>query len=104
MSDYPRTIFYRVILRTRVDRPDLRGSTFAPVKPGHVVVSQRDVWTLAEATSRYSEAIDGAWDFESEYLESAEVVRMSPGSSPRTVRRRVERNRAATGRVYTIAA
>lgn len=79
-----------------VDRPELRGPTFAAVAPGHKI-SQRIVTDSQPSAVRVFEGLlEGSEDFASEFVSSVEVVQLYSGRSPRVVRARRERFRRET--------
>lgn len=81
---------YEVWTTLVVDRPELRGPTYAPVRPGHRQGMVQRFATQAAAL-RYRDAVlRGEDDYASEYIAAVTVVQARRNSSPRIVRRRVE--------------
>ena len=82
---------FRVSIVVKVDRPELRGASYAPVAPGTRVLCVEYHATQTEAISSFEAVLRGTWDFSSEYAASVQVDRMRSDRGPRSIRRRVER-------------
>ena len=93
--------FYRVVITTIVDRPELRDDSYRPVKAGTTVRYVKDCVRLAGAVSLYDEVLEGEWDFMSEYAKSVRVERMvwSPTLGDFIQARRVCRKQISRKRV-----
>lgn len=84
---------YVVEARIIIDRPQLRDASFPAVAPGHVVNFRQACESLKEALGLFDSMVSGGWDFGSEYVACASVKRTYTSSSPRWIRRPVERTR-----------
>lgn len=80
------------------DRPELRNASYAPVAAGTKVHQRQVTTSQTQAIRLFEELLGGEWDFAAEYVAAAAVSQLYTGRSPRTVRRRVERERAETTR------
>jgi hypothetical protein len=90
--------WFNVRAVTVVDHPELRNDSYAPVKPGHVIVNNAKYTSRRAAVAFFQELLAGEWDFGSEYVRSVEVTEHFPHTfkPARTVRARVERDPRAT--------
>jgi hypothetical protein len=82
---------YHVRYTITVDRPWLRGATYAPVAPGSKIHMTHRFKTQGAAVREYESIIRGDQDFISEYVSRVYVEAATPGKARRTVRRCVER-------------
>ncbi|TXH56153.1 MAG: hypothetical protein E6Q97_06985 [Desulfurellales bacterium] len=85
---------YEVEFFILVDHPEKRDASYRPVEPGTMV---RTVWeypTQSRAVAVFDSICRGDYDFGSEYVTKVRVLRISMQSSPRLVRKWVERARS----------
>lgn len=93
-----RTKTFEVRWTVVADRPELRNASYAPVAPGTKSFNRQVTTSQTQAIRLFEELLGGEWDFAAEYVAAAAVSQLYTGRSPRTVRRRVERERAETSR------
>lgn len=86
---------------TVVDRPALRGSTFAPVAAGTTVVQYDRFTSQSAAVAAMERILRGEYDYVSEYVSKVEVYQVRANRSPRTVRKLVERRELGARRAMT---
>lgn len=87
---------FRVSIVIKVDRPELRGSSYHPVPPGTRALCVEYHASQTDALRSFEAVLRGSHDFASEYAAAVQVDRMRSWCGPRTIRRRVERPREGT--------
>lgn len=91
---------YRITIVTKIDRPELRGTSYTPCAPGTRAVNTLWHSTHGAAVLEFDSIVAGSWDFASEFAETVRLVQIRYGKSPRTVRRTVSRTRNETRRIW----
>lgn len=69
----------------RVDRPDLRNSTYPTVEAGRRIDASFNVASHRAAIAAFNDVLAGAWDFASEYAVAVSVT-ATDGTKRRSVR------------------
>lgn len=85
------TTTYSVSFSTKIDRPELRGPSFSPVKVGTYVPTTITTTKFKSAVALFSSILNGEEDFSSEYVVHAQVWADGP-KGRRTVRTLVHRS------------
>lgn len=99
MAATKQTMRYEVRFTITVDAPDRRGPSFPEVAAGTKIQMAWSYPTQRQAVHVFDAIRNGEHDFGSEYVSSAEVVRIAGEWKISTVRRSVSRKRAI--KLYT---